>query len=684
MGFSFSLIAQNHGIISGRIIDNSSHEPLQFVTILVKDASNQESITGGLTDNEGRFSISGLTDGNYIITCSFVGYESTDIPLLVGEKNDFYDLGKIAMVQNTKQLNEVLITAKKEIVEAGLDSKTYKLEDQFAQTGGSVLDALRGLPGVTVEQEGKILLRGSDRVAIFIDGKQSSLTGFGYQKGLDNIPSANIESIEIINNPSAKYDAAGMAGIINIVYKKERISGFNGDVGLTLGLGQLTKEKEDLPTSLGSYSLNPKIIPSLNFNYKTPKINAFLQSEVLIQKKLPNNEFTTRHYDDGTTIYSQVPENRKQIQYIVKAGLDWNLDEQNTFTFSSILDYEHHIDTAQVPFINATDMERYRFWAWSESEVTGFLNFRVDYKHQFDQPGHELSASLQYTRGWEDEAYYLTDSSSTRISKDTTHLIATEHTIPFLLDYVKPLKSGRIESGIKLQIRRIPVTYEIGMGENSIIYPGLGDWSEWGEDIYAGYVNYVHEKQYYDIEAGLRIEQTNVFYNLPEENIYYEENDSYSYFKVYPNIRLTYKINDKNNISVFYNNRIDRPGEPELRIFPKYDDPELLKVGNPYLRPQFTSTFELAYKHNWNTGFVYISGYHRIIDGHFLRIYAIDSTSQDYNIINKIYQNVGKATNSGIEVVFTQEIGNFWKINGSFNWYKNIIDSYYGTLLFPL
>ena len=173
------------------------------------------------------------------------------------------------------------------------------------------------------------------------------------------------ESIEIINNPSAKYDAAGMAGIINIVYKKERISGFNGDVGLTLGLGQLTKRKEDLPTSLGSYSLNPKIIPSLNFNYKTPKINAFLQSEVLIQKKLPNNEFTTRHYDDGTTIYSQIPENRKQIQYIVKAGLDWNVDEQNIFTFSSILDYEHHIDTAQIPFINATDMERYRFWAWS-------------------------------------------------------------------------------------------------------------------------------------------------------------------------------------------------------------------------------------------------------------------------------------------------------------------------------
>ena len=181
----------------------------------------------------------------------------------------------------------------------------------------------------------------------------------------------------------------------------------------------------------------------------------------------------------------------------------------------------------------------------------------------------------------------------------------------------------------------------------------------------------------------MRVEHTSVFYTIDPANIYYPNNDSYNYFEFYPNVRLTFKINDNNRISVFYNRRVDRPGEPELRIFPKYDDPELLKVGNPYLRPQFTQTFELAYKRLWETGSVFISGYHRIIDGHFLRIYAIDSTSQDYNIINKIYQNVGKATNSGIEVVFTQEIGNFWKINGSFNWYKNIIDSYYGTLLFP-
>ncbi len=624
-----------------------------------------------------------MDPGQYAVTITFLGYEKVTIPVLIGEKNDNYNLGKILLKVKPGQLEEVVISSDRETVAAELDRKYFSLEDNFVQSSGSVLDVMKALPGITVDQEGKVLLRGSDKVAILIDGKQSSLTGFGNQKGLDNIPASNVTAIEIINNPSAKYDAAGMAGIVNIIYKKEKDTGFNGDVGLTLGLGQLSRRKEDLPTDLGSYAINPKVIPSLNMNYRMDKFNFFLQSEMLLQERLPNNEFTTRWYEDGQTVFSQVAENRKQVQYILKGGVDYNIDELNTLSISSIFDYENHTDTSQVPFINSVDMERYRFWSWSESEVTGFFNVRLDYNHKFREPGHEFSISLQYTKGWEDEAYYLNDSSSIRNSKDTTHLIATEYTIPFLVDYIKPLRSGRLEAGSKIQIRRIPVTYDIGPGDKSIIYPGLGDWSEWGENIYAGYVNYIHEKLKYDIEAGLRVEQTDVFYNLSEENVYYNQNDAYTYFRIYPNIRLTLKINDRNNISAFFNNRVDRPGEPELRIFPKYDDPELLKVGNPYLRPQFTQTYELAYKYYWPTGSVYVSAYHREIKDPFTRIYAIDTTNQDYNIINKIYQNVGSGTNTGFEFIVSQSISDFWKLDGSFNWYQNVIEAHEGRLLFP-
>ena len=603
----------------------------------------------------------------------------------MGVLNTRYDIGRVELESSLEEIDEIVVEARKALVSSDLDRKTFNIADNPAYSGGSVLDALRGLPGITVTQEGKVLLRGSDKIAILIEGKQSSLTGFGNQKGLDNLPTSNIESIEIINNPSAKYDASGMAGIINIIYKKQKETGLSGEVGFTFGIGALTKQKADIPTDLGSFSKNPKYIPNLNLNYRTKKINIFLQSEAMRLRNLPNNEFTTRYYDDGRIIASQVPENRRQTHYILNGGLDWLIDENNTLTISGIYDWESHIDTAQVGYQNliSSSSALERLWWWQEHEVTGYMNYRFDYKHQFNQPGHELNATIQYTKGWEDEEYRLNDSSAFRRSVDTTHILAIEHTTNILLDYVKPLRSGRLEAGSKFQIRKLPVTYLIGQGENSIIYPGLGDWSEWGEDLYAGYLNYVLEKKKFDIEAGLRTEQTSVYYTLSPENIYYLENDAYSYFGFFPNIRLTWKINPHHGFSAFYNRRVDRPGEPELRVFPKYDDPELLKVGNPYLRPQFTQNTELAYKLVWNSGSLFMSGFHRIIDDPYLRIYSMDTTNYQYDIINKIYVNAGSARHTGLELLLSQRFGDFWKLSGSINWYNIVIDGYKGTMLFP-
>ncbi len=678
---SNTLIAQNGATISGRILDNGTSQALPFTTISI--LLNNQTIGGAIADTEGRFVISGLENGNYLIRCSFVGYADFETSILIGELNNNFDLGKIELQPSDEILDEVMVQAKKEILSSELDRKTYTVSTNIAQSGGSVMDIMKTMPGITLDQEGKVMLRGSDKVMILIDGKQSSLTGFGNQKGLETIPSSNIESIEIINNPSAKYDASGMAGIINILYKKENENGWNGDASFNFGLGTLAKAKKDLPTELGSYSLNPKYIPALNLNYKNEKIHFFLMPEAMLLKNLPNNEFTTRTYSDGTETASQVPENRTQQHYIINAGLDWYLDDDNTVTISGVYDWESHVDTAQVPYINLNTGARYRYWAWNEEEITGYMNYSLNYNHQFAEPGHELDLHAQYTKGWEDESYYLNDSSSIRQGKDATHIVATEHTTSISADYVKPLRSGRIESGTKLQWRRLPVEYTVTPGTNSIIYPNMGDWSDWGEDIYAAYLNYVYEKPRFDIEGGLRAEYTNVFYTIAPENIYYPKNDSYEYFKLFPNIRLTVKLNELNSISAFYNHRIDRPGEPELRIFPKYDDPELLKVGNPYLRPQFTQSYELAYKKRWDGGSLFLSGYHRMIEDAYQRIYSMDESNNQYSIVNKIYQNTGNATNTGLEVVFSQRVTEGWDLSGSLNWYNNIIDAYQGTLYFP-
>jgi outer membrane cobalamin receptor len=671
---------QAGAVVSGRAVDDADDSPLGLATIVVQDAASGDTLSGTIADAQGRFQVRGLAPGRYTFHTSFPGFISVGTSVLVSELNLSYDLGDIRLIR-LMSAEGITVTADA-LRTAGVDTEVFRLDEGATQSTGSLLDALKNLPGVTIDQDGRVSLRGSDRVAILIDGRQSSLTGFGSQRGLDNVSAANVEAIEIIHNPSARLDAAGMAGIINIIYKQERRAGLSGDLALSLGLGRFTKQRADLPTDIGSYSNNEKIIPSVSLNYNTGRIRSFVQGEVLVQHDLPNNEFTTRFYDDGRVIESQVPENREQTHYVIRAGSDLLADD-DVFTVSGIYDLEHHTDRAEVPFILESTGERQRFWFWREEESTGFANVSLNWKHEFPTPGHELDVNLQYTRGWEDEAYFLNEVSSVREGTDMTHLEAVENTVPLSIDYTRPLSSGRLELGAKLQRRWLPITYNVARGVQSVIYQGLGDNSDWEENIVAVYGNLVRVKETYTLEAGLRIENTEVFYTIPEENIYYEGSDAYDYFELFPNIKLGYALGGGFRMIAAYNRRIDRPGEPELRIFPKYDDPELLKVGNPYLRPQLTHVLELGAGRSWDSGSVRASAYHRDISDAFQRVLAIDASNPNYDIVNKIYQNVGRSRQTGIDVVAEQQIAGPWRVSGAINWFVNDIDAFETMLFFP-
>ncbi|SHE82774.1 Outer membrane receptor proteins, mostly Fe transport [Mariniphaga anaerophila] len=678
---SIQVFAKGEGVISGRVIDSVTKEPLPYATVTVN--SEEQLVTGTVTNVDGRFTIDGVNEGNYTVSCSFVGYNSKEIPLLIGRLNTIFDLGRITLEPSSENIDEVIVSAKKEIVSSGLDKKSFDVAKNVSQSGGSVLDAMRNLPGVTIDQESKVLLRGSDKVSVLIDGKQSSLTGFGNQKGLDNIPASSIEKIEIINNPSAKYDARGMAGIINIIYKKEKETGFNGEAGFNFGLGELSQRKSNLPNIMDKYSFTPKYNPSISLNYRTEKANLFLQSDGIVRSKVNSNEFSTRKYSDGTPdVISQFLENRTQQEYNIKVGFDWFMNDKNTLTLFALFEDEYHIDRGHVPYDYLTNGKRKRFWTWAEDENTRFINYAANFKHKFAEPGHEIEAGYLYTKGGEDELFPFTDSSAVRNSTDETHLKVDEIVSNWNVDYVKPLRSGRVELGTKVQLRRIPISYKINPGENSILDPNLGDWSEYNENIYALYCNYVFESKKVDIEGGMRLENTGVKYDIDPENIYYTTNDDYNYLSLFPNVRVTYKINVGNKLSAFVNRRVDRPGEFELRPFPKYDDPEILKTGNPYLRPQFTNTFELAYKTNWTNGSVYLSGFYRTITDIFSRIYTNGNTTGE-TIINTIPQNLGKGSNLGFELAFDHKITSFWNMNGSFLWYANQINAFSGTSIYP-
>lgn len=230
----FSLTTYSQNItLSGRIQDQKNKTDLEYanVTLGLPDGT---LITGTVSDSTGRFTLPDLNSGTYKLSIGYVGYQTRILDVTLGELTENYDLGRIYLDQTIGQIQEVTIAGAKSEVAAGMEKKVFELDDRIAQSGGTILDAMKTLPGVTFDQDGKVLLRGSDKVMILVDSKQSGLTGFGRNTGLNNLPASNVESIEIINNPSAKYDASGMAGIINIKFKKENEQGFHGSAALNL------------------------------------------------------------------------------------------------------------------------------------------------------------------------------------------------------------------------------------------------------------------------------------------------------------------------------------------------------------------------------------------------------------------------------------------------------------------
>jgi hypothetical protein len=307
--------------VSGMVRSKNDKKAMSFVSVTLRKEKDSALVMATVTNEEGRYSFSKVLSGAYLLEISSVGFESSWRKLFVGGATEFLNLNPVELAPNTASLNEVVVSGKVSEVGAKLDRKSYAMKDNLTQSGGSVLQAMQNLPGITV-QEGRVQLRGSDKVTILVDGKQTAITGFGSQSGLENIPASAIERIEIINNPTAKFDANGSAGIINIIYKKTRKEGFDGKASLAAGLGSLWVRKENLPGIRPQYTMTPKINPGLKLNYRRKKVNFLFQGDYLYTETLNKNEFVTRYYDNGDTIQSQLKRNRNTHFITIKSGTD--------------------------------------------------------------------------------------------------------------------------------------------------------------------------------------------------------------------------------------------------------------------------------------------------------------------------------------------------------------------------
>lgn len=684
--FTTHAIAQlpsgNGVTLSGAVQDAQTKAPLAFLSIVLKTEKDSAFVAGTLTNEAGSFILSGLKKGNYRLEASFVGYQLLRQRIIIGELSTFLDVGVLQMLEDAKALDEVVVSAKADEVSNKMDKKNYSVSDNISQSGGSVLQAMTNLPGVTISEDGKIQLRGSDKIAVLIDGKQTALTGYGSQKGLENLPASAIERIEIINNPSAKYDANASAGIINIIFKKQAQQGFNGKVGMMAGAGALWEKRGNLPTIRPQFQATPKLNPSISINYRKKETNVFFQGDWLYAPTLNKNEFSTRTYEDGTVIFQQVKRNRRTDYATAKIGLDHAFDDRNTLTVSGLFNREKILDNGDEPFFldSPEAQNRYRLWQFLEDEVKYTAFGTTVFTHKFCQPGHNVIFTGNYSFHREDEQYFFTNTLPDFIGKDAFKLLSDEHVWDFNVDYSKPLRHGRVEAGFKGRFRSIPVNMQFFPGQNSPIDAGAGGWANYNEKIPALYSNYVFENEKIELEGGLRVEYVEVDYQVnPDHNTY--KSDGYRYFQPFPNLRAAYKLNDRNKVSLFFNRRVDRPNEVDIRIFPKYDEPELIKVGNPALQPQFTMSAELGFKSAFKQGSLFTAIYHRIIDGTITRI---ATQAPGSILLYNVFQNAGRSWNTGAEVVWQQKINSWFSLTANANIYQNTFAAFTVVNRYPV
>ena len=664
--------------MSGLVRKKIDRSPLSFANVVIKSAKDSSFITGTITNDEGRFIISNLKPGSYLIESSHAGYQTNITSIYVGSLSPNIDIASLDMVPYADMMEHINIRGNRSAISADLEKKTFSVSDNISGVGGSILQAMQNLPGVTI-QDGKIFLRGSDKVAVLMDGKQTAMTGFGSQSGLDNLPASAIQRIEIINNPNARFDANGNAGVINIILRKNDEKGWNAKLGFSSGLGSLWVRKDNLPTIRPQYTLTPKINPSFSINRRKERLNIFFQADNLYTETLNKNEYADRYYDDGTVIRGQLKRNRNTNFLTTKSGVDWYLNPNSTLTFSGLFGTEKIIDRGDQPFFNGDLSKRLRLWQFLEDELKTTVMASAAFRHAFKEAGHQFNLAFNYTFHREDEQYFYDNILASGTGKDAFKLLSDEQVFDLTGDYVKPLKQGRMEAGFKVRRRTIPTNMDFRPGLNSILDIDAGGWADYREIIPAVYGNYVLEKEYWEAELGMRMEYVAINYDVnPNHRTY--KSDGYHYTQPFPSLRLAYKFDAGNKISIFYNRRVDRPNEVDIRIFPKYDDAEIIKVGNPGLRPQFTNSIELGYKKTWPGGSLYTAAFHRFSEGTITRISSILPGS---SLIYAIFQNAGKSRNTGVEMILDHKPSSKYSFSLNATLYRNEIDSFSVRNLYP-
>lgn len=648
----------------GQILDQSSNVPLEFATISFFVLRDSSLAGGGLTDTEGKFSIE-MPAGQYFATAEYIGFQPMSFPITMDREavraaGGKVDLGQIKLATDAQMLDEVEVRAEISETQFSLDKKVFNVGKDLANRGGSAEDILDNVPSVAVDIEGNVSLRGSEGVRILIDGKPSGLAG----SALKSLPANLIDQVEVITNPSARYEAEGSSGIINIILKKDKRGGFNGAIDGQVGV----------PEQYGV---------GANLNYRKGPLNWFLNYG--IRKRTGpggGNNYQERYFDNApTTITDQTRDiNRSGINNSVRFGADYFFNDKEFLTgaFSYRVGDDDNLSTVTyLDYLGSTEnLISNSVRTDNENETDTNLNYDLSYRKEYTNRDHRLDISFQYRDDSEEESsLFLEEINNINAPNETLNQRSAnkegQENMVFQVDFKKPLKGKdhKFEVGIRSGLRTINNNYKV---EDLVD----GNWEEiasltnnfnYNEDIHALYTQYGNRYGDFSIQVGLRGE----YADISTELIQTGEQNSRDNLRVFPSIFLNYELSEGNALQLSYSSRIRRPRFRDLNPFFTFSDNRNFYSGNPNLTPELSDSYEVGYLRIWDKATINASLFYRYTSdkiSRFREVFADGTT-----LLRP--ENFATEENLGLDVNFSYNGIKGLRVSGNANFFNNKVDA---------
>ncbi|TNE63636.1 MAG: TonB-dependent receptor [Bacteroidetes bacterium] len=670
------------GRFYGKVVDEATGKGIGYASVQliamqfdsVSRSRQPRVVAGQLTEENGDFSLNNIpVRGQYTLKISYMGYANWEQAVAFfdpqnadnagpGGMNTDKDLGDIVLSVSSQLLREVTVTDEVSAVSLALDKKIYKVDKDGVAAGGTAEDALRNVPSLTVDIDGNLTMRNA-APQLFVDGRPTVLT-------LDQIPADAIDNVEVITNPSAKYDASGgNAGIVNIVLKKERKIGYNGNVRAGIDMRGKTNFGGDI-------------------NIREGKVNGFLSAGFFDRKSLGNGE-TDRNNLFGsplTNIYQDTEsENLRKFKYM-RGGLDWFVDNRNTLTFTgryfggkfrSFDDLTIQTDTLLSTGISSSqamrNTENEREWRSYGGQIL--------YKHIYPKPGKEWTAdaNLNVSR-WDNVGTFNTTYLNTPlVTQQKQEGNGVNNQITAQTDYVEPIGDNiKIEAGARAAIRlftsdNASFQYDYPT-ETYVRAPTFADKYEFNDQVYAAYGTFSQTFKNWGYQVGLRAESS--FYTGTLLDVDSSFSNEYP-LSLFPSVFLSYKLNEEDNLQASYSRRVNRPNFFQIIPFPDFSDSLLLSRGNPGLIPEFTNSFELSYQdifnrsHNMLVSVYFKHAVNLITSYQFTEYNAL----LDRDVIVSTYTNSNSSIAYGLELTLKNGFLKRFELTSNLNLYNSRVNA---------